>query len=96
MSAGDVEAELAAAIDRGFAHAESLDWKSHDPFDLLLSPYARPIASFAVPARVWIQVGRRTGCESAGSSACRDTARRKRWPTSCGPRLSSAGGHRIA
>ncbi len=55
------DAGLRAALEHGFRLAEQLDWRSHDPYDLLLSPYARPLATSPFAARAWIQVGKRTG-----------------------------------
>ena len=55
------DAGLRAALEHGFRLAEQLDWRSHDPYDLLLSPYARPLGTSSFAARAWIQVGKRTG-----------------------------------
>ena len=39
-----------------------LDWQSYDPFDLLLSPYARRVQSISwLAARVIVQIGKRSG-----------------------------------
>lgn len=54
---------LVAAARRAFEIAERLDWKSYDPFDVLLSPYARRLqvrSQFA--ARGLVQIGKRSGC----------------------------------
>jgi hypothetical protein len=61
MAATSTESELLAAANRAFERAEQLAWKSHDPFDLLLSPYARVVGWSSLGARAWIQVGRRSG-----------------------------------
>lgn len=53
--------ELRAAARRAFELGESVEWRSHDPFDLLLSPYGRLLARSSFAARMWIQAGRRTG-----------------------------------
>src|SRR5262249_28845195 len=53
---------LVAALVRDLSLGESVEWRSHDPWDLLLSPVARrlpEISPFA--ARVVLQVGRRSG-----------------------------------
>ena len=53
---------LAAAAQRYFFRADELSWRSHDPFDLLLSPYLgwlRWTSPYA--ARVAVQIGRRNG-----------------------------------
>lgn len=53
---------LETAARRAFDTASGIDWRSHDPFDLLLSPYLgglRQRAPFA--ARVFVQIGRRSG-----------------------------------
>jgi hypothetical protein len=53
---------LAAALQRDFSLGESLEWRSHDPWDLLLSPFARRLpAIFPFAARVVLQLGRRSG-----------------------------------
>lgn len=45
-----------------FATAEQMHWRSHDPFDLLLSPICRPLQPLSPwLARVAVQVGRRSG-----------------------------------
>ena len=41
------------------AWAEARDWRGHDPFDLLLSPFAAPLRPFRWPSVVWTQIGRR-------------------------------------
>jgi hypothetical protein len=38
----------------------SRDWRGHDPFDLLLSPWAAPVRPFRWPSVVWTQIGRRS------------------------------------
>jgi hypothetical protein len=53
--------ELREAAHHAFELGEGVDWRSHDPFDLLLSPYARLLTRSPLAARMWIQVGRRTG-----------------------------------
>lgn len=53
---------LIAALVRDFSFGETVEWRSHDPWDLLLSPFARrlpQISPFA--ARLVLQTGRRSG-----------------------------------
>jgi hypothetical protein len=54
---------LVTAARSAFETAERLDWKSYDPFDVLLSPYARRIqARSPLVARGLVQMGKRFGC----------------------------------
>ena len=58
----DTDAVLDADARAAFDAAVHLDWRSHDPFDLLLSPYLgflRRRAPFL--ARVAVQIGRQSG-----------------------------------
>lgn len=41
------------------AWLEARAWRGHDPFDLLLSPWAAPLRPFRWPSVAWIQMGRR-------------------------------------
>jgi hypothetical protein len=53
---------LEQEIRSAFGLAAAQGWQSHDPFDLLLSPYLRWLPGrSALGARVAVQVGRRTG-----------------------------------
>jgi hypothetical protein len=53
---------LVRAARDAFAVADRLGFKSYDPYDILLSPYAGPLASHApLAARVLLQIGRRSG-----------------------------------
>jgi hypothetical protein len=53
---------LVAALRQDFALAESVGWRSHDPYDLLLSPLARRVPEISpLAARVVLQLGRRAG-----------------------------------
>jgi len=57
-------AELAVlenAARSSFATAAELDWQSHDPFDLLLSPMLGGLRRTPLLARIAVQVGRRSG-----------------------------------
>lgn len=72
--------ELDAAIAAAFDFAEQRAWRSHDPFDLLLSPYAKVAARGELLARVWVQLGKRTG---------ETTRRALRVPTSLEPKAVS-------
>jgi polysaccharide biosynthesis protein VpsJ len=63
------EESEAAALERearsAFDTASGLDWRSHDPFDLLLSPYlggVRRRTPFG--ARVFVQIGKRSGARA--------------------------------
>ena len=53
--------DLAGAIGVVFALGERRAWRSNDPFDLLRSPYAKVVSGSDLLARVWIQLGKRTG-----------------------------------
>ena len=56
---------LEAAASRAFDTASGIDWRSYDPFDLLLSPYLgglRRRTPFV--ARVFVQIGRRSGART--------------------------------
>jgi hypothetical protein len=66
LSASTTEAvsreALVTAARRAFQIAERLDWKSYDPFDVLLSPYTRGIqARSPLAARGFVQMGKRSG-----------------------------------
>jgi hypothetical protein len=53
---------LESAARRAFDTASAIEWRSHDPFDFLLSPYLggfRRRSPFA--ARVFVQIGKRSG-----------------------------------
>jgi hypothetical protein len=53
---------LVAAALRDFSLGATAGWRSHDPYDVLLSPFARRIPSISpFAARVVLQVGRRSG-----------------------------------
>ena len=53
---------LLAALVRDFSVGESVEWRSHDPWDLLLSPFARRLPQISpFTARVVLQLGRRSG-----------------------------------
>jgi hypothetical protein len=53
---------LVAAARHAYDIAQHLDWKSHDAFDVLLSPYVqRARAASPLAARVLVQIGRRSG-----------------------------------
>ena len=57
----DSHERLAASIRRLFGVAAGLNWKSYDPFDLLLSPYCRAVpAASSDAARVLVQIGKRS------------------------------------
>lgn len=54
--------EVSAKAHEWFLLAESLEWKSFDPFDLLLSPYFKDIQKvLPLAARLCVQVGKRSG-----------------------------------
>jgi hypothetical protein len=53
---------LVAAARRAFEVGKALDWKSHDPYDILLSPAARFLPEWSpLAARIFLQLGRRSG-----------------------------------
>jgi glycosyltransferase involved in cell wall biosynthesis len=53
---------LAQAAREGFLLAAELEWASHDPYDLLLSPLGRAVQARSwFGARVVVQAGRRSG-----------------------------------
>jgi hypothetical protein len=53
---------LVAGAREAFELGARLDWKSHDPYDLLLSPLGRAVQSRSwLGARVVVQIGRRSG-----------------------------------
>jgi hypothetical protein len=62
------ESELTALeteARRAFDTASGIDWRSHDPFDLLLSPYLGGLRRHApLAARVFVQVGKRSGART--------------------------------
>lgn len=54
--------ELIAAARAAFELGQTLDWKSHDPYDVLLSPFARPLrTAWPLGARILLQIGKRSG-----------------------------------
>jgi hypothetical protein len=54
--------ELITAARAAFELGQSLDWKSHDPYDVLLSPFARPLrTAWPLGARILLQIGKRSG-----------------------------------
>ena len=58
-----------AALESGargaFDTASDLDWRSHDPFDVLLSPYLGGLRGRApLAARVFVQIGKRSGART--------------------------------
>jgi hypothetical protein len=54
--------ELIAAARAAFELGQSLNWKSHDPYDVLLSPFARPLrTAWPLGARILLQIGKRSG-----------------------------------
>jgi hypothetical protein len=53
--------ELVRSARRAFELGEALDWKSYDPFDILLSPYLWPVRRAPLAARALVQLGRRSG-----------------------------------
>ena len=54
--------DLVDSVRQAFELATRLGWMSHDPYDLLLSPFARPVqASSQFAARVLVQAGKRSG-----------------------------------
>lgn len=58
----DSHERLAASIRRLFGIAAELNWRSYDPFDLLLSPYCSAVpAVSSVAARALVQIGKRSG-----------------------------------
>jgi polysaccharide biosynthesis protein VpsJ len=53
---------LVCAARRRFELAEALDWKSYDPYDILLSPSTRLLREWSpLASRILIQLGRRSG-----------------------------------
>jgi polysaccharide biosynthesis protein VpsJ len=53
---------LVNALRRDFSLGQSAEWRSHDPFDALLSPFARRLPEISpLLARVVQQFGRRSG-----------------------------------
>ncbi len=53
---------LIAFAREAFELGETLDWKSHDPYDLLLTPFARTLFQrSSLLARLLLQAGRRSG-----------------------------------
>jgi polysaccharide biosynthesis protein VpsJ len=53
---------LIAFAREAFELGETLNWKSHDPYDLLLTPFARNLRQrSSLLARLLLQVGRRSG-----------------------------------
>jgi hypothetical protein len=54
--------DLVESAHSAFELAARLRWKSHDPFDALLSPVGRPLQTTSrLAARVLVQAGKRTG-----------------------------------
>ena len=53
---------LESAARHAFDTAACIDWRSHDPFDLLLSPYLGAVRRRTpLLARVSVQIGKRSG-----------------------------------
>jgi polysaccharide biosynthesis protein VpsJ len=53
---------LVGALRRDFSLGASAEWRSHDPYDALLSPFARNLPQISpLLARIVQQVGRRSG-----------------------------------
>jgi polysaccharide biosynthesis protein VpsJ len=62
LDSGVSRERLIAALGRDFSLGASVAWRSHDPWDLLLSPFARRIPQVSpLAARVVLQLGRRSG-----------------------------------
>jgi polysaccharide biosynthesis protein VpsJ len=57
LTPDEVASEAAEALRR----AREVDWRSHDPFDVLLSPLAAPIRRSLPLSRVAVQLGKRGG-----------------------------------
>lgn len=56
---------LESAARRAFDTASRVDWRSHDPFDLLLSPYLGGLRRRApLVGRVFVQIGKRSGART--------------------------------
>jgi len=56
---------LESAARHAFDTAAGMDWRSHDPFDLLLSPYLAGLRRRApLVARVFVQIGKRSGART--------------------------------
>lgn len=56
---------LESATRRAFDTASDIDWRSHDPFDLLLSPYLGGLRRHApLAGRVFVQIGKRSGART--------------------------------
>lgn len=68
MNDAPVASEIAAleiAARRAFDTAADLDWRSYDPFDLLLSPYLGGLRRRTpLVARVFVQAGKRSGART--------------------------------
>jgi len=55
-------ATLAEAAREAFEIAQRREWRSHDPYDLLLAPFGPPVQSRSTfAARVLVQAGKRSG-----------------------------------
>lgn len=53
---------LVAAVQRDFSVAARVEWRSHDPYDVLLSPFVRRLPQVSpLAARLVVQVGKRSG-----------------------------------
>ena len=60
-----VVTDLERATRRAFDTASGIDWRSHDPFDLLLSPYLGGLRRRTpLGARVFVQIGKRSGART--------------------------------
>jgi hypothetical protein len=56
---------LESEARRAFETASGMDWRSHDPFDLLLSPYLGGLRRRApLVSRVFVQIGKRSGART--------------------------------
>lgn len=54
--------QLIAAVRQDFALGARVGWRSHDPYDLLLSPFVRRVPQVSpLAARLVLQLGRRSG-----------------------------------
>ena len=54
--------QLVAAAQRDFSVGARVEWRSHDPYDLLLSPFVRRVPQVSpLAARLVLQLGKRSG-----------------------------------
>lgn len=54
--------QLIAAVLRDFSLGARVEWRSHDPYDVLLSPFVRRVPQVSpLAARLVLQLGRRSG-----------------------------------